>query len=68
MFYLLSSLQSPQSLLGCTCYGILCGNACFDYCGSDCTKQCVSLCNNFCGTYTGCHLGGRTVPFKANSF
>lgn len=28
MFYLLSSLQSPQSLLGCTCYGsgsILCG-------------------------------------------
>lgn len=50
MFYLLSSLQSPQSLLGCTCYGsgsILCGNACFDYCGSDCTKQCVSLCNNF---------------------
>ena len=23
---------------------------------------------NFCGTYTGCHLGGRTVPFKANSF
>ena len=59
MFYLLSSLQSPQSLLGCTCYGsgsILCGNACFDYCGSDCTKQCV------------CHLGGRTVPFKANSF
>lgn len=31
-------------------------------------KQCVSLCNNFCGTYTGCHLGGRTVPFKANSF
>ena len=19
-------------------------------------------------TYTGCHLGGRTVPFKANSF
>ena len=56
MFYLLSSLQSPQSLLGCTCYG------------SDCTKQCVSLCNNFCGTYTGCHLGGRTVPFKANSF
>lgn len=71
MFYLLSSLQSPQSLLVCTCYGsgsILCGNACFDYCGSDCTKQCVSLCNNFCGTYTGCHLGGRTVPFKANSF
>ena len=71
MFYLLSSLQSPQSLLGCTGSGsgsILCGNACFDYCGSDCTKQCVSLCNNFCGTYTGCHLGGRTVPFKANSF
>ena len=66
MFYLLSSLQSPQSLLGCG--SILCGNACFDYCGSDCTKQCVSLCNNFCGTYTGCHLGGRTVPFKANSF
>ena len=23
MFYLLSSLQSPQSLLGCTCYGML---------------------------------------------